>query len=308
MKLSQAKILVIDDEPDMLENLKLILEKGGHQAITETESQKALDLVERNQPDLVIVDLVMPVLDGIAVLEQIKARYPQMPVIMLTGYATVDSAVEAMKKGASDYLSKPFFPEELLLRVEKSLTWVELYEENRRLRDQIQGEYQSEEIIGQSRALWEVLQLAKKVAPTDANVLLSGETGTGKELLAQAIHRRSPRSSAPFFAVNCGSLAENLLESTLFGHKRGAFTGADETKKGFFEVAHEGTLFLDEISETSLSFQTKLLRVVQEREFFPVGGTQPLKADVRLISLPRRENSYFTGWRSGRGNPLPSAL
>lgn len=288
MKLKRAKIFAIDDESDMLENLEAILKRGGHEVLTEWDSRKALEIVERQRPDLVIVDLVMPDLDGITVLEQIKARYSQIPVIVLTGYATVDSAVEALKKGASDYLSKPFFPEELLHRVEKCLTWMTLDEENRYLREQMQRERQDEEIVGQSRALWEVLQLVDKVAPTDACVLLTGETGSGKELIARTIHRRSLRSNAPFYAVNCSALTENLLESELFGHERGAFTGATETKKGFFEIAHNGTLFLDEISETSLAFQTKLLRVVQDGEFFRVGATRPLKTDVRLISSSNR--------------------
>lgn len=289
MKLKQAKILILDDEPDMVENLRCILRDSGHDPITETDSRKALDWVERQQPDLVIVDLVMPDLDGMTVLEQIKARYPQLPVIVLTGYATVDSAVEAMKKGASDYLSKPFFPQELLLRVEKCLTWIALNEENRYLRERMSRERESEEIVGQSRALWEVLRLVDKVAPTDAHVLLTGETGTGKELIARTLHRRSPRSNAPFLAVNCSALTETLLESELFGHERGAFTGAFETKKGFFEIANNGTLFLDEISDTSLSFQRKLLRVAQEGEFFRVGATRPLKTDVRLISSSNRD-------------------
>ncbi len=289
MKLKRAKILILDDEPDMAENLGLILNGVGHETIIETESLKALDLVERERPDLIVTDLVMPKLDGIDILEQIKDRHPEIPVIVLTGYATVDSAVMAMKKGASDYVSKPFSPEEILLRVQKTLTWTQLAEENRYLRERMERENQKVEIVGQSRALWDVLRLVDKVAATDIYVLLVGETGTGKDLIAHAIHRRSSRRDAPFFAVNCGALSENLLESELFGHERGAFTGASTTKKGIFEVANNGTLFLDEISETSLSFQTKLLRVVEEGEFLRVGGTSPLKADVRLISSSNRD-------------------
>lgn len=289
MKLKQAKILILDDEADMVENLRCILRDGGHEPIPETDSRKALEMVERQRPDLVVVDLVMPGLDGMTVLEQIKAGYPQIPVIVLTGYATVDSAVEAMKKGASDYLSKPFFPQELLLRVEKCLTWIALDEENRYLRERMSRGYGYEEIVGQSRALWEVLQVVDKVAPTDAHVLLTGETGTGKELIARTLHCRSRRSSTPFFAVNCSALTETLLESELFGHERGAFTGAFETKKGFFEIAHNGTLFLDEISETGLSFQRKLLRVAQDGEFFRVGATRSLRTNVRLISSSNRD-------------------
>ena len=289
MKLSQAKILVVDDEADMVETLEQILSKSDYEVITATDSSKAFDLVAKEQPDLIITDLVMPELDGINFLELVKAHYPNIPVILLTGYATVDSAVDAMKKGASDYLSKPFFPEELLLRVEKCLTWSETDEENRYLRDRMQRESQRSTIIGQSRALWQVVQLVDKVAPTDAAVLLLGESGTGKDLLARTIHDRSGRRDGPFFSVNCAALTENLLESELFGHERGAFTGASETKKGIFEVANKGTLFLDEISETGASFQARLLRVVQDGQFLRVGGTRHLKTDVRLISSSNRD-------------------
>jgi two-component system NtrC family response regulator len=289
MKLTRAKILVVDDEADMVETLEQILSRSDYEVITATESPKAFDLIAKEQPDLIITDLVMPELSGINFMELVKAHYPHIPVILLTGYATVDSAVEAMKKGASDYLSKPFFPEELLLRVEKCLTWSETDEENRYLRDRMQRESQTSNIIGQSRALWQVVQLVDRVAPTDAAVLLLGESGTGKDLLARTIHNRSMRRDGPFFSVNCASLTENLLESELFGHERGAFTGANETKKGIFEVANKGTLFLDEISETGASFQARLLRVVQDGQFLRVGGNRHLKTDVRLISSSNRD-------------------
>jgi two-component system NtrC family response regulator len=289
MKLTRAKILVVDDEADMVETLEQILSRSDYDVIVATESPKAFDLITKEQPDLIITDLVMPELDGINFMELVKAHYPNIPVILLTGYATVDSAVDAMKKGASDYLSKPFFAEELLLRVEKCLTWSETDEENRYLRDRMQRESQTSSIIGQSRALWQVVQLVDKVAPTDAAVLLLGESGTGKDLLARTIHNRSTRRDGPFFSVNCAALTENLLESELFGHERGAFTGATETKKGIFEVANKGTLFLDEISETGASFQARLLRVVQDGQFLRVGGTRHLKTDVRLISSSNRD-------------------
>jgi DNA-binding NtrC family response regulator len=287
--LNNAKILILDDEPDMAENLGLILNGAGYETIVETESPKALNLVERDQPDLIVTDLVMPNMDGMDILEQIKDRHPELPVIVLTGYATVDSAVTAVKRGATDYLSKPFSPEEILLRVQKALSWKQLREENRYLRDRVQRGDQYGEIVGQSQALEDVLKLVDKVAATTATVLLSGESGTGKDLFARTIHQRSSRQDAPFFAVNCGALTETLLDSELFGHERGAFTGASATKKGIFEVANKGTLFLDEISETSLAFQTKLLRVTEEGEFLRVGGTQPIKADVRLISSSNQD-------------------
>jgi DNA-binding NtrC family response regulator len=189
-----------------------------------------------------------------------------------------------MRKGASDYLPKPFAPEELLLRIEKALSWTELTEENRFLREQVRSIDKHSVIIGQSPPLLEILELVEKVANSDARVLLVGESGTGKELLARAIHRHSPRHKAPFYGINCGSFNENLLESELFGHERGAFTGAVTAKKGIFDVAQGGTLFLDEVCDTSIGFQTKLLRVVQEGEFLRVGGTRPIKSDVRIVS------------------------
>jgi two-component system response regulator HydG len=233
----------------------------------------------------------MPDLDGIAFLEQVRSRQKDIPVIMLTAFASVDSAVEAMQKGANDYLAKPVSPEELVLKVEKIRAWSQLVEENRYLRKRIEDQAQFGEIIGQHPALQKILQLVKKVAPTDTRILLVGESGTGKDLLARTIHQLSVRWQAPFFAINCGALTESLLESELFGYERGAFTGAMATKKGIFEAAKGGTLFLDEVTETSLSFQVKLLRVVETGEFFRVGSTRPLQTDVRLISASNRNVS-----------------
>ena len=284
-----AKILVVDDEPDMAESTELSLERGGHEVVVSHEGARALELMAVEQPDLVITDLKMPGLDGLQLLQELRTRKLDTPVIVLTGYASVDSAVEAMRKGAVDYLAKPFAPEELLLRVERALAWRHLAEENRYLRERAAGGSDDAEIIGASPTLEEVLQVVRKVAVTDTRVLITGESGTGKELVARTIHRQSPRSGAPFFAVNCGALSEGLLESEIFGHERGAFTGAVATKKGFFEVAEQGTLFLDEISETSPAFQTKLLRVLQEGEFVRVGGTRSLKTNIRLISSTNRD-------------------
>jgi DNA-binding NtrC family response regulator len=289
MRRSRATVLVVDDEPDMARNVGMILTDAGLDAIVETESPRALALLEREPPDLVVADLRMPDLDGLALLERIRRLYPGLPVVMLTAYASVDSAVEAMKKGASDYLAKPFAPEELVLRVEKALAWVELAEENRFLRERVASGDRGTRIVGESPALAEVMRLVDKVAATDARVLLVGESGTGKELIARTIHQRGARPEAPFFAVNCGALTESLLESELFGHERGAFTGAVTSKRGIFEMAASGTLLLDEIGETSLAFQTKLLRVVQEGEFFRVGGTRPLRAAARLVSSSNRD-------------------
>jgi len=284
-----AKILVVDDEPEMAESTRLTLERRGHEVAVTTEGGRALELVAADLPDLVVTDLRMPGLDGLQLLEALQSRGLDVPVIVLTGYASVDSAVEAMRKGAVDYLAKPFVPEELLLRVERALTWRHLADENRYLRERAAAGSDQGEIIGDSPALRAVLRVVRKVAATDTRVLITGESGTGKELVARTIHHLSPRAGAPFFAVNCGSLSEGLLESELFGHEKGAFTGAVATRKGFFEVAQQGTLFLDEISETSPAFQTRLLRVLQEGEFMRVGGTRALKTDIRLISSTNRD-------------------
>lgn len=283
------KVLIVDDEPDMAENLQRMLQGSGYEAVVETQSLRALECVERERPDLILTDLRMPGLDGIALLEQIRQRQAQVPVIMLTAYASVDSAVEAMQKGASDYVAKPCSREELVLKVQKALAWRQLEEENRFLRERIADHERGHEIVGRHPLLREILQLVDKVAPTDTRILLVGESGTGKDLLAQTIHRRSLRHQGPFFAVNCGALSESILEAELFGHVRGAFTGAMATKKGIFEAARGGTLFLDEVTETSLAFQVKLLRVVETGEFFRVGDTRPLRADVRLISASNRD-------------------
>jgi DNA-binding NtrC family response regulator len=278
------KVLIVDDEPDMAENMKRMLQTHDYAAVVETKSLRALDRIEQEQPDLILTDLRMPDLDGIALLELIRRRQLEMPVIILTAYASVDSAVEAMQKGATDYLAKPFSPQELFVKMEKAQAWNRLMQENRSLRERVGDQARHEEIIGCHAALQEILRLVDKVAPTDTRLLLVGESGTGKDLLAQTIHRRSLRQQAPFVAVNCGALTESLLESELFGAERGSFTGAIATRKGIFEAAKGGTLFLDEITETSLAFQIKLLRVVETGEYFRVGGTRPLQTDVRLIS------------------------
>jgi DNA-binding NtrC family response regulator len=299
MSAKSSKVLIVDDEPDMAENLERLLRNRGYATVVETDSRRAMACVEREEPDLVLTDMRMPGLDGMALLELIKSRQGGIPVIVLTGYASVSAAVEAMHKGATDYLAKPVSPEELVLKVEKALTWKQLMEENRYLQEgcggrcltvsRLEDQKQSGKIIGQHPALQGILELVEKVAPTDTRIMLVGESGTGKDLLAQTIHQDSLRRQAPFFAINCGALTESLLESELFGYERGAFTGAMATKKGIFEAAQGGTLFLDEITETSLVFQTKLLRVVETGDFMRVGGTRPLQADVRLISASNRD-------------------
>ncbi|HET7747676.1 MAG TPA: sigma-54 dependent transcriptional regulator [Vicinamibacteria bacterium] len=286
--MSRARVLVIDDEPDMAESVRLILQRAGYQAQVETDARRGLATVQAERPDLVVTDIRMPEMSGIQLIEAMKARQLTIPVIVLTGFASVDSAVEAMRLGATDYLPKPFSPDELLLRVERALLWNRMAEENRALREHIASVTELP-LVGASPALGEVLRLVEKVAPTDTRVLIVGESGTGKELLARTIHARGPRRGMPFHALNCGALTETLLESELFGHERGSFTGAVATKKGFFEVANGGTLFLDEVSETSSAFQTNLLRVIQEGEFHRVGATRPIRTDVRVLASTNRD-------------------
>jgi DNA-binding NtrC family response regulator len=284
-----ARVLVVDDEPDMAQATAAILRRAGHEATLETDAARALDHLGARRPDLLVTDLRMPGVDGLALVEAARALTPPVPVVVLTGYASVASAVDAMRRGAADYLPKPFQTDELLLRVERALAFARLQDENRSLRERVEVAAAPPALIGESPALREVLRLAEKVAPTDTRVLIAGESGTGKELLARAIHARSSRARMPFVAVNCGALAETLLESELFGHERGAFTGAVATRKGLFEVAHGGTLFLDEVSETTSGFQTDLLRVIQEGEYRRVGGTRPLQADVRILASTNRD-------------------
>jgi DNA-binding NtrC family response regulator len=278
----RARILVVDDEPEMADSIRLHISRAGYEASVETDSRKAVERAVSEHPDLVVTDLQMPGFNGLDLIRQLVARQVSAAVIVLTGFASVDSAVEAMRLGAADYLSKPFDPAELLLRIERALAWNRIAEQNRYLRDR--EENKPLPIVGESASLAEVMRIVDKVAPSDTRVLIVGESGTGKELIARTIHGRSGRRDMPFLAVNCGALAEGVLESELFGHERGAFTGATSTKKGFFEVADGGTLFLDEVSETTLSFQTRLLRVVQEGEFLRVGGTRALKSDVRILA------------------------
>ena len=284
-----ARVLVVDDEPEMAQAVVAILRRAGHQATALCDGDRAREAVAAGGPDLLVTDLRMPGVDGLALVEDAHARQPPLPVIVLTGYASVASAVEAMRRGAADYLPKPFQADELLLRVERALRWARLEDENRALRERLDVHAARPLLVGESAPLREVLRLVEKVAPTDTRVLIVGESGTGKELLARTIHLLSPRARMPFVAVNCGALAETLLESELFGHERGAFTGAVSTRQGLFEVAEGGTLFLDEVSETTPAFQTDLLRVLQEGEYRRVGGTRPLQADVRIVASTNRD-------------------
>ncbi|MCF8042290.1 MAG: sigma-54 dependent transcriptional regulator, partial [Desulfarculaceae bacterium] len=280
------RILIVDDEKNYLVVLQALLADNGYEMLTAQNGSQALALAAEEEPDLVITDMRMPQMSGLDLIQRLKARFNEMPIIVMTAYGTVENAVEAMKSGATDYISKPFENTELLLTVQKALKMRRLLFQNRLLKEELQG---YGEIIGDSKAMRQVYGLIDKVAATKATVLLTGESGTGKELIARAIHARSPRAEEPFVAVNCMALTETLLESELFGHEKGAFTGATSRRKGRFEMAHGGTLFLDEVGEMSLSLQVKLLRVLQERTFERVGGNLQLSVDVRIVAATNRD-------------------
>ena len=284
-----AKILVVDDEEIILLSCNRVLTEEGYEIQTRLSGKEALELLAEELFDLAIVDLKMPGMDGIELLRAIKRDYPHISVIMITGYSTIESAVEAMKAGAVDYLPKPFTPDQVTLVVKKALDARNLMLENLYLRNELQAKYRFENIIGSSRKMQEIYRLIAKVAPTHSTVLITGESGTGKELIARAVHFNSLRKDRSFVPVDCAVLSENLLESELFGHVKGSFTGAIVTKPGLFEVADGGTLFLDEIGNISLTTQSKLLRVIQEREFTPVGGTKLKKVDVRILAATNKD-------------------
>jgi DNA-binding NtrC family response regulator len=285
---SRERLLIVDDEPDMLETCERLLERAGYDCLTTSDPRQGLALLESERPDLLLTDLKMPGVDGMALLRQAREVDPQMPVIIFTAFATIESAVAAVKDGAFDYLAKPFSVDQLRLAVDRALAQRRLALENLRLREQLQTTFGFENIVGRSPAMTAVFELVRKAARSDANILVVGESGTGKELIARAIHANSPRATEAFVPVDCASLPENLLESELFGHEKGAFTGAVKTKPGLIEVAHRGTLFLDEIAELPASLQVKLLRALQEREIRRVGGTRQIEVDVRLVSATNR--------------------
>ncbi len=284
-----ALILVVDDEEIVCESCSLLLSEQGHEVHVSRDPKKGLALAQHQPFDVVLVDLKMPDLDGMSFLRQLKDLQPDTEVIVMTGYAEISTAVEAIKLGAFDYVPKPFNPDQLVLIIKKALDARDLRAENRYLRRELQSRYKFETIIGSSPAMRAIFELISHVSASNASVLIRGESGTGKELVARAIHFNSPRKGARFVAVDCGALHENLLESELFGHAKGAFTGASSAKKGLFEVADGGTLFLDEIGHTSHLLQAKLLRVLQERVFIPVGDTQERKTDIRLIAATNKD-------------------
>jgi two-component system NtrC family response regulator len=285
---TDSTILVVDDEEPQRTALAGFLRKKGYRVLEAGLGSLAVKLAETEPLDLVLSDYKMPDMDGIRVLEEVKKINPEIDVVIMTAYGTIESAIEAMKAGAADYLTKPVSLDHLELLVEKALQRRRLVSENRELKRLLQEKFRFEGIVSSSPQMDEVLNTAARAAPSQATVLIRGESGTGKELVARAIHYASPRREGPFVAVNCAALSQNLLESELFGHERGAFTGADRLRRGRFETADGGTLFLDEIGEIPPPVQVKLLRVLQERAFERVGGSRTIHVDVRLIAATNR--------------------
>ena len=281
----QEKILIVDDEPDTILILQDRLEMDGYEVVTATDGYGALELIDQDLPDLVLLDIQMPRLDGIETLTHLHEKYPGILVLMLTAHGTIQRAVEATKQGAYDFLEKPFQPEHITQKVDQALEHQRTIEQS--TRDELLHNY--EEIVGESLPILEVLKIIEKVADTDSTVLVQGESGTGKELVARALHQNSSRKKEEMVVVNCAAIPDHLLESELFGHERGAFTGATYQKIGKFERAHGGTLFLDEIADMSIELQSKLLRTLQEGEIERLGGTRVIRVDVRIIAATNQE-------------------
>ena len=282
-------ILVIDDDESLNRILEHMLSEDGHQVATASDGQRGLELFKKDTFDIVLTDLMMPKLDGMGVLKEVKRISKETIVIFITAHGTVENALEACRLGAADYITKPFSHEQLSFVIEKAITMRELLSENIRLRTELTDKYQFDNIVGRSTGMEEVFRLAGQVARSDATVLLFGESGTGKELIARAIHFNSPRSEGRFMPINCASIPDNLMESELFGHVKGAFTGALKDRKGKFKVADGGTIFLDEVADLKSDLQAKLLRFLQEREFEPVGASEPVKVDVRILAATNKD-------------------
>lgn len=283
------RLLVVDDEPRICQILSMLAKRWGYDVQSASNGREALEIFEDFQPEVILSDLKMPIMDGEELLAEVKKRQPTTQVIMVTAHATVKSAVGAMKTGAFDYIMKPFDNDEIQLVLERAVEHRNLAAENKSLRAELGVRFNSSKIIGTSDAILRVQEMIDRVGPTRATVMILGESGVGKELVARAIHQRSGLADKPFVALNCASLSETLLESELFGHEKGAFTGATRTHHGKFEEADGGTIFLDEIGETTGNFQTKLLRVLQEGTFTRVGSNETLKASVRVIAATNRE-------------------
>lgn len=310
----KPSLLIVDDERSIRVGLKGLLAKEGYEVATANNGDEALRLLDGQVFHLMLTDLRMPGLDGVSLLRQVKAHHPDVLIMMMTAYGSEKIAVEAMKAGAHDYIVKPFDNDEVKILVHQALEQHALRQEVRRLRERLDSAFHFDRMLGKSPTMQRVFDLVKKVAPTDLTVLVTGESGTGKELIANALHQNSPRKSGPFIKVNCAAMARELVESELFGHEKGAFTGAISFREGKFEAADGGTLFLDEIGDMSLETQAKVLRVLQEREFERVGGNRTLKVDVRLIAATNRnlqqmvKESKFREDLLYRLNVVPIAL
>lgn len=286
--LKTSKILIVDDDPGHLTTLKTITKSWGYTVETANDGVVAVDLVKSGPVDLILMDVRMTNMSGIEALGQIKDYNPSIPVIIMTAYSSVESAVEALKSGAYDYLIKPLDFEVLKLTIERASEHAGLKEENRALKEHLRSDYDIANIIGRSQPMKKLMDMMSMVAPSEATVLITGESGTGKELIARSLHFNSPRKEKPLVVVNCASITETLLESELFGHEKGAFTGADKRREGRFMQANHGTIFLDEIGETSPTMQAKLLRVLQEKEVQRVGSEETIKVDVRIVAATNR--------------------
>ena len=286
--MSSAKILIVDDELIMRESLAGWLQRDGHVVQTAPSGEEALEKLKDSHFDIMLVDIKMEGISGLDVLQQVKESDPDVAVVMITAYGSIPTAIQAMKNGAYDYMLKPFDPNELGVLIDKITRHQEQEREMLFLREEQKARTRFESMIGQSKPMQDVFDLICDVAPMDSTVLITGETGTGKGLAAKAIHTNSPRCNGPFVTVNCGAMPEHLMETELFGHQKGAFTDAKETKKGRLELAHAGTIFLDEVGEISMRMQIDLLRVLEDRVFYRVGGTQPLEVDFRVIAATNR--------------------
>lgn len=285
----KPRILVVDDEESIREFLDIMLRKEGYEVTCVEDGQKAIDILKKKSFDLLISDLQMPNVTGIELLKHCRETYPDLLFMMITAFGTAESAVEAMKMGAYDYITKPFKIDEVRINIANALRSRNLEVENRVLRKELQKEYSFQNLVGNSEAMHKIFELIRKVSDSPTNVLVTGESGTGKEMVAKAIHYNSPLKDRPFVSVNCGAIPENLVESELFGHKKGSFTGAISDKDGLFEVADGGTLFLDEIGELPLSSQVRILRAIQEKTVRRVGGTEDIKVEVRIIAATNRD-------------------
>ncbi|MEW6570534.1 MAG: sigma-54 dependent transcriptional regulator [Nitrospirota bacterium] len=283
------KILVVDDDINLLELLKMRLESANYDVETYSKEEDALNALQQETFDLSIVDLQLISQDGISLMEEFHKINPEMPVIILTAYGSIESAVEAMRRGAYNYLTKPFDPRELLFQVEHAIDNMKLTHEVKRLKELIEERYNFKNIVGKSEKMQEVLERVSRIAETDSTIFIYGESGTGKELIARAIHLASPRRERPFVAINCAAIPETLLESELFGYQKGAFTGALKSSKGLLVQADEGTIFLDEIGDMPLSMQVKLLRFLQEKQLYPIGSQNPIEVDVRVIVATNKD-------------------